>query len=98
MQNFGRQQQFFATGAAAVELNRREHTLFVQAAVQVDLGVASAFELFKNHFVHAAARVDQGGGDDGQRSAFFDVASRTQEALGALQRVGINAAGQHLAA
>jgi hypothetical protein len=36
------QQQFLAARAAAVELDRREDALLVQAAVQVDLGVADA--------------------------------------------------------
>ena len=37
------------------------------------------------------------GGDDGQRAAFLDVARRAEEALGALQRVGIDAAREHFA-
>ena len=40
--------------------------LIHQFAVQVDFHVARAFELFKDHVVHAAAGIDQGGGDDGQ--------------------------------
>jgi hypothetical protein len=59
--------------------------------------VAGALELLEDHFVHAAAGVDQRGGDDGQRAAFLDVAGRAEEALRPLQRVGVDAAGQHLA-
>ena len=59
--------------------------------------VAGALELFEDHFVHAAAGIDQGGGDDGQRAAFLDIARGAEEALGPLQGVGVDAAGQHLA-
>ena len=62
-----------------------EHALFVQAAVQVDFAVAGALEFFKDHFVHAAAGIDQRRGDDGERAAFFHLAGRAKEALGALQ-------------
>ena len=63
----------------------------------MDLGVAGALEFLVDDVVHAAAGVDQGGGNDGQRAAFLDVAGRTEEALGLLQGVGIDATGQHLA-
>ena len=60
------QEQFLAAGAAAIELDRREHAFFVEAAVQVDFAVAGALELFEDHFVHPAAGVDQSRRDDGQ--------------------------------
>jgi hypothetical protein len=66
-------------------------------AVEDDFRVTGALELFEDHLVHAAAGVDQRGGDDGQRAALLDVARRAEEALGALQRVGVDTAGQHLA-
>ena len=43
------------------------------------------------------AGFDQRRGDDGQRAAFLDVARGAEEALRALQRVGVDAACQHLA-
>jgi hypothetical protein len=63
----------------------------------VDFHVAGALELLVDHVVHAAAGVDQGGGDDGQRAAFLDVARRTEEALGLLQGVGVHTTGEYLA-
>ncbi len=60
-------------------------------------GVTGALELFEDDFVHAAAGIDQRGGDDGQRSAFLDVTRGAEEALGALQGVGVDTAGEHLA-
>ncbi len=74
-----------------------KRALVGQFAVEDDFRVAGALELLEDHFVHAAAGIDQRGGDDGQRAAFLDVARGAEEALRALQRVGIDAAGQHLA-
>ena len=71
--------------------------LLGDAAVEVELHVAGALELLVDHVVHARAGVDQGGGDDGQRAAFLDVAGGAEEALGPLQGVGVDAAGQDLA-
>ena len=66
-------------------------------AVENDFRIAGAFEFFENHFVHAAAGIDQSGRDNRERAAFFDIARRAKETLGALQRIGIDAAGQNLA-
>ena len=65
--------------------------------VEHDFRVTGALELLEDHLVHAAAGVDQGGGDDGERAALLDVARGAEEALRPLQRVGVDAAGQHLA-
>jgi len=45
----------------------------------VDLAVAGALEFLEDHLVHAAAGVDQRGGNDRQRAAFLDVARRAEE-------------------
>ena len=63
----------------------------------MDFAVASALEFFKDHFVHAAAGIDQRRGDDGERTAFFDLARRAKEALGALQCGGVHTTRQHFA-
>ena len=97
MQNFGLQQQFFPTGAAAVELDGWEHPFFIQAAIEVDLAVTRAFEFLKNHFVHAAARIDQGRANDGQGAALFNFARGTEKSFGALQCIGVHTAREHLA-
>ena len=87
------QQQLFLAGAAAVEVDGREHALFVEAAVQVNLTVAGALEFLKDHLVHAAAGIDQRGTDDGQAATFFNFPGGAEKTLGALQGVGVNAAG-----
>ena len=48
--------------------------------------VAGALEFFKDNFIHAAAGVDQGRGDDRDAAAFFQGAGRAEEPLRALQR------------
>ena len=90
-------QQFFLPGAALLDVDGREHAAIGQLAIEVDLHVAGALELFEDHFVHARAGVDQRGRDDRQRAAFLDVPGRAEEALRALQGVAVHAARQHLA-
>jgi hypothetical protein len=68
-----------------------------ELAVEHDLAVAGALELLEDDLVHARAGVDERGGDDRERAALFDVARRAEETLRALQRVGVDAARQHLA-
>src|SRR5688500_3799621 len=64
-------QQLLAPRAGAVHVDRRVDALLVHAAVEVDLHVAGALELLVDHVVHAAAGVDERGGDDGERAAFL---------------------------
>ena len=75
-------QQLFLARARALNVDGREDALVDQLAVEDDFHVAGALELFEDHVVHAGAGIDQRGGDDGERAAFFDVAGRAEEALG----------------
>src|SRR5437868_8308324 len=79
-------------GAGGLDVDGRPDALLGQRAVEVDLGVAGALELLEDHLVHARAGVDQRGGEDGQGAAFFGVAGRAEEPLGALQRARVDAA------
>ncbi|CDE75885.1 putative uncharacterized protein [Sutterella sp. CAG:521] len=54
--------------------------------------VAGAFEFFIDHIIHAAAGIDQGGGDDRKRAAFLKITGGTKNALGAMQSIGVHAA------
>ena len=90
-------EQLLLAGAGAGDVHRREGALVGDLAVENKFGIAGALELFEDDFVHPAAGVDQRGGDDGQRAALLDVARGAEEALRPLQRVGVDAAGQHLA-
>ena len=97
LQVFLGDEQLFLTRAGALNVDGREDALVDELAVEDDFHVAGALELFEDDFVHARAGVDERGGDDGERAAFFNVAGRAEEALGALQGVGIDAAGEHFA-
>ncbi|EAQ02975.1 hypothetical protein OB2597_12563 [Pseudooceanicola batsensis HTCC2597] len=90
-------QKVLFPGARLEDVHRREDTLVRNLAVQDNLGVAGALELFEDHFVHPAARVDQSRRDDRQRPALFDIPRRAEEPLGSLQCVRINTTRQHLA-
>ena len=63
----------------------------------MDFVVARALEFFVDHVVHAGARVDEGGADDRERAAFLKVSGGAEDALRALQGVGVHAAREHLA-
>ena len=59
----------------------------------MDLHVSGAFELLENDLVHPASRVYEGGGHDGERTAFLNVSGCPEESLGFVERVGVHAAG-----
>ena len=80
-----------------VDVDRREHALLGDAAIQMDFRIAGAFEFLENDVVHLRTGIDQRGGENGQAAALLDVARRAEEALRPLQRIRIHAAGEHLA-
>src|SRR5438309_2651242 len=90
-------EQLLLAGAGLADVERREDALVGDLAVEDDLRVAGALELLEDHLVHLRAGIDEGGGDDRERAALLDVPRRAEEALRPLQRVGVDAAGQHLA-
>ena len=91
------EQEFFFSCAGAVDVDGGPNSSLDELAVEVQFAVAGSFEFFEDHFVHAAARVDQGGPDDRQRSAFFDGSGGSEESLGRLQRGRVHTAGENLA-
>src|SRR3546814_15647960 len=52
--------------------------------------------LFPYTTLFRSAGVDQRGRDDRQRSAFLDIARGAEETLRTLERIGVDAAGEHL--
>src|SRR5262245_24917988 len=92
-----RNQELLFARAGPGNVDCGEDALVGDFAVEHDFRVTRALELFEDHFVHAAAGIDQRGGDDGERAAFLDVARGAEEALRPLQRVRVHAAGQNLA-
>ena len=74
-------------------MNRRIKPLFLQGAIEVQLHVSSALELFENHFVHAAAGFGQRGRENGQAAAFLGVAGGAEKLLWLGQRFRFDTAG-----
>ena len=66
LQQIGLDEQLFAACRRAVDVDGWVNPLLGHAALEVDFHVAGAFEFFVNHFVHAAACVYQGCGNDGE--------------------------------
>src|SRR3972149_6660457 len=60
--------------------------------VEDDLHVAGSLELLEYDLVHTAARVDKGRCHDGETPALFDVPGRSEEPLGLVERVRVDAA------
>ena len=63
----------------------------------MQLGVTGALELLEDHLVGLGPGVDEGGTEDGQRSALLDVASGAEELLGLDESLGVDAARSDLA-
>jgi hypothetical protein len=74
LQIFFWDEQLFFTGSGTLDVDSREDALVDKLPVENDFHVAGALELFEDDFVHAGAGIDEGGGDDGERAAFFNVA------------------------
>src|ERR1700733_9952246 len=83
-------EEFFFTRSTTLDVDGRKDALVDELAVEDDFHVAGALELFEDDFVHTRAGIDEGAGDDGERATFFDVAGRSEEALGALQGVRVH--------
>src|SRR3972149_1842195 len=63
------EEQLLAAGAAAGDVDGGEDAPLGEAAVEVQLHVAGALELLVDDLVHAAAGVDEAGGDDREAGA-----------------------------
>ena len=85
-----RQEQVFAARTRCDDVDRRVDTFVGELAVELELHVARALELFENHLVHLRTGVDQRRGDDRQRPFLLRVAGCTEETLGFVERRRIN--------
>ena len=64
----------------------------------MDLHVSGALVFLEDEVVHAALRLDERGGENGEAATFLEVARRTEEFLGLRKRLGIDAAAHRAAA
>ena len=60
------QQQLLAPGGARLQVDRGPQPTVGQVPAQHELAVPGALEFLEDHLVHAGARIDERGGDDGQ--------------------------------
>src|SRR5207248_8202487 len=87
----------FLAGTGLRDVEGGKGALVSDLAIEHDFRVTGALELLEDHLVHAAAGIDERGRNDRERASLLDVARGPEEALRPLQRVGIDAARQHLA-
>ena len=79
-------------GGGGVDVDGRVDPPLGEAPVEPELHVPGALELLEDHLVHAAAGLDEGGGEDGEAAALLDVAGGAEELLGRVERAGVDAA------
>ncbi len=70
-----------------------EDAAFGEFAVEADFHVAGAFEFLEDDVVEAGFGFDEGGGEDGEGAAVFDVAGGSEEFAGFLEGYWGDAAG-----
>ena len=69
---FGMIKQVLAPRAGLQNVDRRIEPLLDQRTIEMQLHVPGAFEFFEDHFVHAAAGIDQSRRQNRQAAAFLD--------------------------
>ena len=86
-------EQLVAAGGGGEEVDGGKDALVGEAAVEVQLHIAGALVFLEDQVVHAAVRLDERGGEDGEAAAFLGIARGAEEFLRLDQRLGIDAAG-----
>ena len=102
LHDLGREEHLLAARARRRDVDGGERAALLELAVEDHLGVAGALELFVDHVVHAAAGVDETGGEDRERARglavrAFDVAGGAEEALRRVERDGVHTTGERAA-
>src|SRR5207237_8067407 len=90
----------FTTRAAGRDIDGGKDSFLRQRAIQLDFAVTGALELLENDVVHARSRLDEGSGDDGERSAAVLGSNRARRAEAGFRsghRRGVQPAGQRAA-
>ena len=85
--------EFLFAGARTIDVDGGENAAFDKTAVKVNFTITGAFEFLEDDFIHAAAGVDEGRGDNREAACALDIARRAEEALGFLEGVGFETAG-----
>lgn len=91
-------EQVFFAGAAGGEVDCGEEAAFGDLAIEDELHVAGAFELFEDDLVCRAAGIDEAGGDHGEAAGFFGVAGCAEDLAGDFEGFAVEAARHGAAA
>ena len=93
-----RDQQLVAARAALENIDRGIYALVADFAIEHDLHVSRALELLEDQLVHAAPRINERGGDDGERAGLLGVARGGENLARDFQRAAVHAAGHRASA
>ena len=91
------EEELFVASRGAIGIDGRVQAALGQLAVELELHIAGALELFEDDLVHLGAGLDERGRQDRQRAALFDIAGRTEELLGRIQGTGIDTTTENAA-
>ena len=94
----GMEEEFLLACTAFLHIDGGVDAFFGEMAVKVEFHVAGSLEFLEDDLVHLAAGIDKGGGDDGEAGVVFDVTRGAEETFGFMEGVGVNPAGEYLAA
>src|SRR5689334_12775930 len=93
-----REKFFLSARAALRDVDGGEKTAIRMLPVENQFHVSSPFELLQDQLVHARSGIDQRGGNDRKRSAFFDLARCSEHLARNFQGARINTAGHRATA
>src|SRR5690625_4389982 len=86
------EEQVLTPRARLEDVDSREDAALLEATGEVKLHVAGTLELLEDHVVHARTGLHQRGSKDRERTTAANVPGGTEEALGPVQRAGIETA------
>src|SRR3974390_1035053 len=91
--------EFFLFARAAFgNVDGREQTAIGKLAVENELHVAGAFEFLEDEFIHPGAGVNERGGQNGERTAFFNLSGGGKHLAGNFEGARVHTAGHGAAA
>ena len=85
--------QVLASCAGLQDVDRGIKTFFLERAIEMQLHVAGAFELFEDQFIHSAAGLNKRGCQDREAPTLLDAARRAEKFLRLDQRFRLDTAG-----
>ena len=97
-QQVGLDEEVVTTCAGGIKVDGGVDSFVGETTVKLQLHIAGTLKLLKDNVIHLAARLGEGGGNDGEATAILYLARGTEEALGLLKGVGFDTSTENLAA